>query len=434
MTLLFLVVGLPSLIAPKQTQVFPILPVHTEMVNPIHTSTFDKGGKAKVRKQGGNPRMLNGNLVFEGSQDGNLQVDPQIAVGGGYVMHGTNSGIIFYDKQGNYVQGVPQTEFNNGIDPKLFYDVNNHVFGFDMWVYWDKEKIKPVNISVSETSDPKGAWNTYPVPAPNGVDGGAVGESREWIGYSYPGGSEGTFVMRSDAVRKGKPATVYHFAGSLGEPVHTQDKTDDLYFLSLTDTEVVITRVVDKGDGTPVVASVVRKPHDLQYMDYPPAAPQKGNDKRSAAGDRNPKNVVLQNRCLWFCQTVNINGRAAVQWHQMTVNGTFVQSGRIADPVNSFIQSTLAVNRHGDVLLGFQESGPAMYISPRCALHKASDQPGKTETIIHLGEGVGPVIGGPWGDYSATVADGDNLKDLWTIQSIANEKQRGSTVIAKITP
>jgi hypothetical protein len=118
----------------------------------------------------------------------------------------------------------------------------------------------------------------------------------------------------------------------------------------------------------------------------------------------------------------------------MSVNGTFVQTGRITDPVNSFIQSTLAVNHHGDVLIGFQESGFDMYISPRCALHLASDKPGKTRPIIHLGEGEGPVSGGPWGDYSATVADGDNLKDLWTIQSIANEKQRGSTVIARITP
>jgi hypothetical protein len=37
-----------------------------------------------------------------------------------------------------------------------------------------------------------------------------------------------------------------------------------------------------------------------------------------------------------------------------------------------------------------------------------------------------------WGDYSGSLIDGDNLTDLWTIQSLANEKGRGETVIIKV--
>src|SRR5690348_5722755 len=92
-------------------------PVRTEVVKPIHIDSFKHCGTAKKRKQGGNPRMVRGNLVFDGSQDGNRQVDPQIAVGGGFVLHGTNSGLLIYDKNGNYVDGVPQDEFAGGIDP-----------------------------------------------------------------------------------------------------------------------------------------------------------------------------------------------------------------------------------------------------------------------------------------------------------------------------
>jgi len=409
-------------------------PVRTEVVNPIVNETFNKGGKAKVRKQGGNPRTVNGLLVFDGSQDGNRQVDPQIAVGGGYVLHGTNGGIIVYDKLGNYVQGVPQSEFNDGIDPKLFYDVNAKVFGFDMWVYWDKQKVKPVNISVSATDNPLGTWYTYPVSATNGEDGGSIGHSRKWIAYSYPGGPEQTFVMKMADVKAGKPATVYHFAGNLGEAVSTQDPIDDLYFVQLTDTDIIITRVTDNGDGTPVIGSVVRKPHDLRYNDYPPDSPQKGTPKKTASGDRNPKNLVLQNRCIWFSQAVNIDGRSAVQWHQVTVNGTFVQSGRIASPVNSYIETTLAVNKHNDVMIGFQETGPNMFISPRCSYRLASDPLGKTRPIIHLGVGVGATEGGAWGDYSGSVTDGDNMTDFWTVQSLASAKGHGDCVIAKIPP
>jgi hypothetical protein len=54
--------------------------------------------------------------------------------------------------------------------------------------------------------------------------------------------------------------------------------------------------------------------------------------------------------------------------------------------------------------------------------------------IVRLAEGRGPTEGGPWGDYSCTVMDGDNRTDLWTIQSVASEKGKGETVIARITP
>jgi hypothetical protein len=409
-------------------------PVRTEIVKPIHSASFNKGGSAKKRKQGGNPRMIAGNLVFDGSSDGNRQVDPQIAVGGGFVLHGTNSGLVIYDKNGNYVDGVPQDEFNGGIDPKLFFDPNNRVFGFDLWKYWDKEKLKPVNISVSESADPGGAWNTYAVPAPEEVDGGGIGFSRKWIGYSFPGGPERTFLIKMAEVKAGKPATVYHFAGSLGHPVFTQDPADDLLFVNLTGSDIVLTTVGDGPGGSPVVKSVVRAPHHFFFFGSPPQSPMKGTAAKTASGDRNPKNLTVQSHHLWFSQTVNIDGRAGVQWHEATLSGQFVQDGLLKDPQNSFIQTTLAVNKRNDVLVGFQETGPEMFISGRCAWRKAGDAAGVLRPIIRIAEGIAATEGGSWGDYSGSVVDGDNLTDLWTIQSVANEKGRGSTVIMRIRP
>ena len=131
-------------------------PVKSEVVNPIHKPDFNNGGECPGRKQGGNPRVENGYLVFNGSMDGDRQVDPQIAVGGGYILEGSNKGLIIYNKKGEFVEGVSQKCFNNGIDPKLCYDMHNKVFVFDMWWYYDKPKTKPVNIAVSETSNPTG--------------------------------------------------------------------------------------------------------------------------------------------------------------------------------------------------------------------------------------------------------------------------------------
>lgn len=406
--------------------------VRSETVDPIRNVTFNKEGKAKERKQGGNPRQVEGFLAFDGSMDGNRQVDPQIAVGGGYVLHGSNSGLIIYDKKGEFVQGVRQSSFNGGIDPKLFFDPQRMVFGFDLWNPWDDAKLKPVNISVSETSDPTGAWNTYPVPAPNGVDGGGIGHSQKWIGYSFPGGKERTFVLRMEEVISGKPATAYHFAGSLGHPVHTLDDSEDLHFFALSKTHFTVRKITEDEEGNPQAVLVGSTEHGLKNVGWPPQSPQKGTEQKTSSGDRNPKVLYLQGGFLWFSQTVNVDGRAAVQWHQVRLDGSIVQTGLISHPENSYIQTTLAVNKNLDVLVGFQETGSDMYISPRMAFRNASDPQGQVGAIVKLGEGIGFTNGTSWGDYSGSVCDGDNGLDLWTIQSITDEEGKGDTVIVRV--
>ena len=408
-------------------------PSRTEVISPIRKASFNDSAACPERMQGGNPAIVNGLLVFNGSMDGNRQVDPQIAVGGNYVMHGTNSGLIIYNKKGEFIQGVSQKCFNNGIDPKMFYDVHNNVFVFDLWWYYDKPKVKPVNISVSETSDPLSAWNTYPVPAQNGVDGGGIGYSKKWIGYSFPGGKERTFVLKTAEAKTGKPATIYHFEGSLGHPVFGQDDTEALYFFEIAKKDFVIRKIVEDEKGIPYAVVVSQQPHNLQYIDYPPQSPQKGTTQKVSSGDRNPKNIVLQNGHLWFSQAVKKDGHAAVQWHQINANeGSIVQTGLINNDNSNYIQTTIAVNKKNDVLIGFQEANANSFISPRVAYRMGKDKPGSIREIISLGEGKGATDGVSWGDYSGSVIDGDNLNDLWTIQSITNDKGKGETIIAKL--
>lgn len=409
-----------------------IRPTRSEVIEPLLMRSFDRDGETPERRQGGNPRRRGGLLVFDGATDGNRQVDPQIAVGGGHVLHATNHGLHIYDRDGAFVDGVSQRGFAGGIDPKLFFCRNNRVFGFDLWNPWDKAKQKPVNISVSRTDDPTGAWATYAVPAPNGVDGGGVGVSRRWIGYSFPGGDERTFVLPVAGAKAGEPVTVHHFPGSLGHPVLTQDEEDDLYFVQLTRRDIVIRRVSADEGGAPVAAEVARAPHRFEHFGWPPQSPQKGTDQRTASGDRNPKNLVLQGGFLWFSHTVACDGRAAVQWHQVRLDGTFVQSGRLSSDTSSYIQTSLAVNDRLDVLVGFQETSPDMFISPRLAYRRAGDPPGTLRAAQSLGEGLGATDGVAWGDYSGCALDGDNGLDLWTVQSITDEHGKGDCVIAKL--
>jgi len=417
--------------SPKEQEYTAILPIRTEIVKPIHKNVF-READCPQRVQDGNPRILNNYFQFNGALDGNRQVDPQIAVGGGYIVNATNSGLLVYDKEGNYIDGVHQRCFQNGIDPKMFYDIHNKVFGFDLWVYWDSLKIKPVNISISETNNPLGAWNTYPVSITEAVDGGAIGYSKKWIAYNYPGGENNTFVLKMSEAKVGKPATIYHFNASFGQPAYVQDDIDELYFLKIEGDNFVITRIIESEDGSPIGQEISNKPHHLKYIDYPPQSPQKDTEQLTSSGDRNPKNLVFQSGYLWFSQAVNYNGRSAVQWHQVKPDGSIEQTGLIKSDTSNYIQTTIAVNKNMDVLVGFQETNAQMFISPRMAFRYAKDPTGTMRDIISLGEGKGSTNGVAWGDYSSSIIDGDNLKDLWTIQSIANEKGRGETVIVKV--
>ncbi len=407
-------------------------PSRVEVIEAKHKDSFNDGGACPDKKQGGNPRLVSGYLVFDGATDGNRQTDPQLAVGGGYVLSATNTGLIIYTKRGEFVQGASQACFNGGIDPKLFYDPFNKVFGFDLWYYWDKPQTKPINLSISETSDPRGAWNTYPIPSPNEGDGGGIGFSRKWIGYTFPGGDENTLVVRTAEAKSGRPATIYHFKGSLGQPVFSQDPVDDLYFFRIERGDFVISRITEDQDGTPVIMPATRKPHNLTNVLSPPQSPQKGTTVKTASGDRNPKNVVLQGGFLWFSQTINDEGRAAVQWHQLKLDGTIVQTGLISGRTTNYIQTSIAVSQHHDVLIGFQETSADMFISPRMAYRFADDPRGTVREIVRLGEGQGATDGTSWGDYSGSVVDGDNLEDLWTIQSITSVQGKGWTVIARL--
>jgi hypothetical protein len=212
-----------------------------------------------------------------------------------------------------------------------------------------------------------------------------------------------------------------------------QDDIDDLYFFDIDEREFVIRKVTEGADGKPYCEVVARQLHGLLYIDYPPASPQKGTAQKVSSGDRNPKNLVLQNGSIWFSQAVHCEGRSAVQWHQVNASsGKMIQTGLIKSDKTNYIQTTIAVNKKNDVLIGFQQVDSTMFISPRFAWRLAGDKAGKVRKIIALGEGKGATDGESWGDYCGSIIDGDNLLDLWTIQSMANEKGRGETLIIKV--
>jgi hypothetical protein len=378
-------------------------------------------------------------ISFDGIPDVDGQVDVQVAVGGNHVVHATNSGVSIFDKEGNFLMATRQSCFNEGIDPKLFFDAHNQVFALDYWHYYDQPKKKPLNISVSSTANPTKSWNIYPISLTTATDGGALGYSKKWLGYTYPkdtGG--GTVLLLTEDAKNGKETKVYHFGRNIGQVAFGQDTEDDIYFLEVDETNFTLNKITTDAQNIPYVSKVWEKAHQLKYMDFPPASAQKGTQTLVASGDRNPKNLVIQGGYLWFAQTINYENQAAVQWHQISLkDGSIVQTGLIRKVGSNYIQATIAVNKDLDVLLGFQETNANMYVSPCFAYRKASDTKGILRAVVTVDKGTGNYGDGtgttaPWGDYSGSILDGDNKKDLWTVQNIMRSGKAIGNKIVKL--
>jgi len=162
----------------------------------------------------------------------------------------------------------------------------------------------------------------------------------------------------------------------------------------------------------------------------PPDIDQPGSKQDIDAGDnRFSGNVVLQqipgraNPSLWAVHSVEINGRAAIEWYEIdSVTDAVLQSGTISDPSLAFNYPSIAVNDDGDVVIGFSGGDPSTSISTYVAVGETVAGTTTFDPFVQTFAGTGDYerldTGGRnrWGDYSATVLDPSDPKTFWTFQ------------------
>ena len=140
---------------------------------------------------------------------------------------------------------------------------------------------------------------------------------------------------------------------------------------------------------------------------------------------------MLNNGSLWTAHTINLPAisptRSAVQWWQISTNGTILQNGRLDDPSATVFRAypTLAINSRGDVLMGYSEYSASTYASAYYTYRTPTDTANTMEPESLLKAGEAPYsknFGGAenrWGDYSNTVVDPSDGLTMWTIQQYA---------------
>lgn len=163
-------------------------------------------------------------------------------------------------------------------------------------------------------------------------------------------------------------------------------------------------------------------------------APQLGSTTRVDGVTFNSsetQTAVVRNGRLFAAHQVGLPQtsptRTSLQWWEVdTQSNTLVAVGRVDDPTGTraYSHPALAVNRAGDVMLGYTRFGTDVYPSAAFSLHLANDPPGslRDEVVFKAGEApytrTAPTVI-RWGDYSASAVDPSDDCTLWTIQEYA---------------
>jgi hypothetical protein len=157
-----------------------------------------------------------------------------------------------------------------------------------------------------------------------------------------------------------------------------------------------------------------------------------------SGGSHLSSNVVLQNNTLWGVQTVSDNGQAALRWFKVDVDtNTLLQEGLIKKTGLDLFYGSIAVNKTGEVVIGFTGSGKTQFASAYAAAGVTIN--GKTifgePLLLRQGVASYELFGNGrnrWGDYSATTVDPSNSKSFWTIQEWASGPTSWSTQITEL--
>ena len=147
-------------------------------------------------------------------------------------------------------------------------------------------------------------------------------------------------------------------------------------------------------------------------------------------------NVVFRNGKIYYPQTIALpvggltnNSRFIAQWTALNTDGTFADGGRVEDATATLINGgkhyaypSIAVNKNDDILFGFSEFESDDYADAGYTFRTFGDPAGTMRDPVIYKEGEDyyqKTFSGTrnrWGDYSHTVVDPINDRDLWTIQ------------------
>ena len=408
---------------------------------------------------------------FTGSsigQSGFIPPDTMGAVGTNHIVELINGRYAAYDRTGTLQESSSLDQFwtsagvnpagNFSFDPRIVYDQHS-----GRWFATAVDNAGGANnflVGVSNSSDPTAGWNAFQIDSDfnnsDWADFPMLGLNRDNVVISanmFPlgGGSSnvGFIVLDKNDLMSGTlNVTTYEDVSTGGTGFSVQP----IFDLDNNSGPLNLLSSYDKSGGFLKASSI-----DMSTLDTaggfisvtprggPPTIDQPGPKANIAAGgSRFSGNVIQQNigrtnDSIWAVHSVDVNGRAAIEWYEIdAVTDAVIQSGVIDDPSLGLNYPSIAVNDFGDVVIGFSGGDPNTFMSTYFVAGQTVSGITTFGSITLSMAGVADYerldsIGrNRWGDYSATVLDPNNPRSFWTFQLFASDTDEWSIQATQI--
>lgn len=358
--------------------------------------------------------------------------DPELAVGQDHVIAVVNAAVEIYDKAGTSLFGPLDLEsFFSGLglgctafafDPNVLYDESA-----DRYIIAADGNGTEYCVAVSQTGDATGSYNFYAFPVD--VSGeffdyphAGVGEEAIYVGANMFGAFTGrVFAFEKAAMYAGTPAA--QATQSLGgdttpQPMNIKGDfpTDGRHYIITTRSGAGVFQLYSWED--PFGANVIT---DLGSLDLPAAhgvsigfgvnSPQMGGVGIGSIGPR-PLDFEYRDGFGWVTNLVSCNPGGGtvncIQWGQIDVGAASIaQTGVFATDGEYRIFPDLAVNRCGDMAVGYTKATADTFPSVWIAAREAGDPPGTMQGELEIKAGEVAFGESRWGDYSGMTMDPD---------------------------
>ena len=422
---------------------------------------------------------LNIEISRQGGPNGSGSIPPDTmgSVGPNHVVEMINGNVEIFNKTtGASISNTTLNAFWSGIsginaftngrvfDPRIVYDhASQRWFAtviddtLDTTVPPDGtiDTSNNLYIARSDTSDPTGDWDGLTLDADAnapedfkdyetlGVDADGLYSCTQDFDSAGNGAGESCYTIpkadlllaspsnarfrRFEATPPGLPAV----AGSWQPALDFGLSDGRAALLGSTGTALRRTDILGGGGNNPTLGTDVAIAADPGHADAPDLARQPSDGSPGATSDdienvapRFNGNVVELGNSLWAVHSVrgSTPNNAALRWYEINeTTNTVIQTALIDDPNRDFHEPSIAVNDHGDVVIGYTCSGPSLAASVCVSLGTTAAGVTTFEppAILATGDGYYYQMArqrNRWGDYSATVLDPVDQCTFWTFQ------------------
>jgi hypothetical protein len=409
------------------------------------------------------------------SRSGFIVPDTMGAVGPNHIVELINGRYAAYSKSGVQQSAKTLDEFwiDAGItpvdfafDPRVLYDAASGRF---FAVAADNPRnANSFLLAVSNTSDPTAGWNGFQIDSDAddthwadfpllGLGNDVVTVSANMFGLAGASTTVSFIVLPKNDLLLPTPtvanATFFenvnaNSTGFAPQPIVDLDNGNlPLPILSSFNKSTGFLKTSSIG-GTPLLPTLNTAGGFIPVTSRgdPPDIDQPGPKANIDAGDTRFGSSVIQQQIagrghasLWGVQSVNIGGRAAIEWYEIdTATNAVLQSGTISHASLGFNYPSIAVNDFGDVVIGFSGGDPDTFMSTYVAVGHTKEGITTFDPVTQTHAGVADYENldsdgrNRWGDYSATVIDPTDQQRIWTFQEFASATDQWSIRITEI--